>query len=136
MYIFKQKGTIIAPSPALDFYQDGNTTAPPQQNYLDIMRKVNTDRFTVVATKTFKVGYSANGASGQANNDFKMVSPFYFDLSKHCPKTLRYNDNVSNSPENLGLYVCFSVVAASGATGTVTPSPNMTYVVEGSFTDQ
>ena len=84
-------------------------------------RPVNTDRYKVLATKTFKLGYSyyagSNGAlpnSGNfSNNDFKLNANFSFDLTKHYPKNVVFDD-ATTVPSTRGLFCMIQYVAANG----------------------
>jgi len=104
------------------FFQLGNTTENPTGTLMDTFRKVNTEKYVIVATRTFKVGYgnisftSGAGQTNQAynNNDFKLNQKFSLDVTKHCIKTLKFNDS-NNTPKNRSLYWWFEAVDATGS---------------------
>jgi len=82
---------------------------------------VNTDRYRVLATKTVKVGFAGYSGSGSqavyqnfANNDFKYNANFSFDLTKHYPKVVQYNDTAT-TPLSRGLWAMFVPCNANGS---------------------
>uniref|UniRef100_UPI004047FA97 hypothetical protein n=1 Tax=Polynucleobacter sp. TaxID=2029855 RepID=UPI004047FA97 len=95
------------------FFQEGSASVAPSGTLMDVFRKINTDKYRVVATRTFKVGPQSivttqNGtvtANNQnyANNDFKFCQQFSIDVTKYCVKVLKYNDT-NNQPNTRGLY--------------------------------
>jgi len=98
------------PNPLSDFFDFNNSTQPMTGALFDSWAAVNTDKYHVLKTKEFKLGY-ASGMTGAgqstiagtsaplfqnwANNDFKMYQRFSFDLTKYCPKNVVFNDNSS-----------------------------------------
>lgn len=96
-----------------NFFQEGLSSSPPSGTLMDVFRKVNTDKYRIVKTKTFKVGPQSivttqNGTVSlnnqqYANNDFKFCQQFSFDVTKYCVKVLKYNDT-NNQPNARGLY--------------------------------
>jgi len=123
MYIFYDKTTPTAvpnPQAANDFFQNGNSSKGFQNDLVDMWSPVNTDRYRILATKTFKIGFAANDGSGSsvingffANNDFKYNANFSFDLTKHYPQMVKFNDG-STVPTTRGLFCMCQYVAASG----------------------
>lgn len=121
-------------SPNNDFFQFGNTVTGFQGTNLDQMQTINTDRYAVLASKTFKIGYqrydgtttSTNATAAQqfyTNNDFKMQVPLRWNVTKHMPKKIKFND-ASTSPNCRGLYLMSYAVPATGAAVTAaTPVP-------------
>lgn len=138
MFIFKLKLTYEDPTgPAysgpVDFYQNGSTSQGPVNNYQDIMRTVNTDKYQIYTTRTFKVG--AAGVGG-GNNDFKAVCPFNINLLKYQDHRLTYNDSVTNTPQNAGLYACFAIANFDGTSGVPgTNAPQLSYDVNAEYED-
>jgi len=119
MFIFKPKLTYESPAGAaysgpVDFFQYGSTSIGPQNNYQDLLRDVNTDKYQVYTTRTFKIAPA--GSAGNTNNDFSCVGKFKINLMKYQKHTLTYNDAVVNTPQNSGLYVCFALAEYGGST--------------------
>lgn len=107
-----------------NFLQSGGTSSAPDGTLMDTFRKVNTDKYVIVATRTFKVGPSVivttqdtpNAPNNQnyANNDFKFCQRFLFDVTKHVIKKVKYNDT-NNQPNCRGLYWWFEAIDITGA---------------------
>lgn len=126
MWVFYDKTDPTAvPNPIGNpFFQDGNGVTGFANDLVDHWRPVNTDRYRVLATRTFKLGYSqyagtaatvANQGANQAysNNDFKMNCGFSINLTKHQIKHIRFNDT-NNEPMTRRMFVMFQPVEASG----------------------
>jgi len=107
-----------------NFFQEGATSASPSGTLMDTFRKVNTDKYVIVATRQFKVGpqfivttQQAPGAANNqdyGNNDFKFLHKFSFDVTKHCVKVLKYNDG-NNQPNTRGLFWWVEAIDITGA---------------------
>lgn len=125
MWIGYQKATAYnePDSGFAGFFQEGGTSATPTGTLMDTFRKINTDKYTIVATRTFKVGpqsiitsqntpVNANNQN-YANNDFKFCQRFSFDVTKHCVKTVKYNDT-NNQPNTRGLFWWVEAINTTG----------------------
>lgn len=112
-----------------DWFQNGAASKGFQNDLTDNWSPVNTDRYRVVAKKHFKLGfasYNVNAPAAQfqyANNDFKLNVNFSFDLTKHYPKFVKFEDN-STVPTTRGLFCMITYALANG--GTV---PSAAYMV-------
>ena len=103
------------------FFQAGSFAEPFAGNLSDMIRPVNTDVFTVNTMRTHKIGNAfvatatTNPAADQqyTNNDYKLNAMGVVDLTKYCPKVLKFNDT-TNLPDT-GLYVWFNSVYAVGS---------------------
>lgn len=111
------------PNPRLDFFAFNSTSDAIRGESSDMVAPFNTDTYNILATKTFKLGYSAytGGSSDPVpqyynNNDYKMNQIVKWDLTKHYPKVVRYNDNNAD-PLNRSLYMQVMVSPATGAVG-------------------
>jgi len=125
MWIFYDKSNPTAvPAPGNDFYQDGSSSRGFSNDLTDLWSPINKDRYRVLATKSFKLGFSQyQGTAGSAtnqsywqqysNNDFKLNCNFSFDLTKHYPKIVKFNDN-NTDPMTRGLFCLFYYVGADG----------------------
>lgn len=123
IFIFYDKddpNAVPQPAANANFFQNGNSSTGFHGDLVDMWSPVNTDRYRVLTTKTFKLGFaSATGTGsvpatqGFSNNDFKLNCNFSFDLTKHYPKYVTYNDT-STTPLSRGLWAAFVVANASG----------------------
>lgn len=131
LFVFYDKTDPTAvPQPATNFFQDGNSSKGFQDDLADLWSPINTDRYRVLTTRTFKLGYSqyagtantpANQGAQQAfsNNDFKLNCNFSVDLTKYYPQIVKFNDN-NNIPTTRGLYALWITCAADGTVWTST----------------
>ena len=129
-----------------NFFQSGNTSLVPNGTLSDMFQPVNKDRYVVVASRVFKVGCSGynGGTSLNAspansafwnNNDYKMSSPFTFNLTKRCPKRFKFNDNQVD-PMTRGLFMVYEAVNIQGANMTANQYPvAMSLNLDYRFTD-
>ena len=123
MWIFydkKNPNDIPNPTASNDFFQNGSTVAGFANDLIDMWRPVNSDRYAVLASKTFKLGPAANTGTGNlaafqfvANNDFKYNVNFSFDLTKHYPKYVVFEDT-GTVPSTRGLFCMIQYVSATG----------------------
>lgn len=141
MFVFKQKLTYESPTGAaysgpVDFFQYGSTSIGPANNYQDLLREVNKDKYQVYTTRSFKIAPA--GSAGNTNNDFNTVGKFTINLTKYQKHTLTYNDAVVNTPQNSGLFVCFALAEYGGTTKTVWAAgeaPQISYDVIAEYED-
>lgn len=114
------------PVPTSTFFQDGSSSTGFTGTLLDILKPYNTDRYRMLAQRTFKLGFSqyagtatsvVNQGINQAysNNDFKLACNFSLNCTKMYPQTVKFNDNLSD-PMTRGLYLMWYFVAADGST--------------------
>jgi len=140
-YYDKQDPNII-PDPRTDFFQNGSASRGMFNDLVDMWAPVNTDRYRVVMTKQFKLGYSVNTGTGGvtaqafgANNDYHFNQNFSFDLTKHVIKTVKFNDNTAQ-PTCRGLFLLMAVVQANGTQYTSVIQPcQMQYVLQMTYED-
>lgn len=130
MIIFKQKNTNEIPTDMSDFYQNGNVDVAPQNQPQDMYAPFNKDKYTIYATRTFKLGrasydYDATATftASIANNDFSLSKYFSVDLTKFVRNNVIYNDTTPANPQNVGLYCTFVMTFADGSTITSTQYP-------------
>lgn len=143
-FIFNKDDYQTIPSQTIltQFFQSGDTSIPPTGQLTDIMHSVNSDLFTVVASRTHKVGYQISSGTGNnppaeyySNNDYKYNSIGYVDLTKYFPKYLNFNDG-SLYPNNRLIYVVVEALPASGATIATNQQPaSMWYNIEYEYSD-
>ena len=124
IWIFYDKeNPTVPPTPQADFFQNGNSVNAFQNDLVDLWLPVNTDKYRVLTTKTFKLGYASYGQAADGvypsviginnNNDFKLNANFSFDLTKHYPKIVDFRDN-NGDPSTRGLWAMFAYSCADG----------------------
>lgn len=104
-----------------DFFQFNGTAIGVPDDLTAMWQPVNTDRYRVLATRMFKLGFSTpvqfpsgvNGYKNYTNNDFKLNCNFSINLNKHIVKKVLYRDNNLN-PTTRGLFAMFVVVGGDG----------------------
>lgn len=145
MYLFRDKTTpTVMPTPMFNgnFFQNGSSSTTFNNDLTDLVSPINTDRYSILATKTMKVGFANAGGTGNqpayqsfANNDFKYNVQFQFDLTKHYSKRVKFNDT-SLLPSCNGLYL---MVCPCSATGGAIPTGNrvldVNYTLEYKYED-
>lgn len=120
-YDKEEPNAVPAPAAAADFFQFGSTAIGFQNELFDHTMPVNTDRYRVLTTRTFKVGYSGytGGTGAQANqgyfsnNDFKMNARLKVDLTKYCVKRCNFRDN-NTTPTTRGIYMMAQACYSNG----------------------
>lgn len=121
-----------------EFFQNGDSSVPPDNTYADLLRTVNRDAFTVYYDKIHKIGL-ANGniappSLAFANNDFKYSVSDKVNLKSHV-RGLEFNDN-SVTPSKHGVYMivlgCYSDGSAFSSSDRIA---NLNYITHYSFTD-
>lgn len=116
-----------------EFFQDGNgstgiVTNTSITNISDMIKTFNRDVITVHKVRTFKLGgqyaqtgtYASGGvnygggASNPGQNDFNYNVKFNMNLTKYCPKQIRFSDT-SASPTSRKLFAVWILCDANGA---------------------
>ena len=121
-------------------WQAGSSNVGPYSTTLDLLQDVNKDYFTVYKVCKFKVGYATAQASGNstanqffANNDYKLNVTRRMNITKYCPKIVKFNDATAQ-PTNDGLWMWAWAVNGDGSfTAQFTPaqmSYSLNYVYE------
>lgn len=148
MILYDKTTPTIVPTPYFngDFFQNGSGSTTFSNDLIDLWRPINTDRYRVLKSKTFKLGYqeftgvgvSYAGAQQQqgnfSNNDFKLSCNFSFDLTKYYPKSVKFNDG-SGAPTTRGLWALVLPVWANGGAGTPLNMANIQYMVDYHYED-
>jgi len=111
------------PAPRSDYFQFNSTVLPFQGDLTDLLGPANADKYRVLATKTFKLGFQQYFGTGNqpnqqqfSNNDFKLNKNIIWDVTKYCVSDIRYNDN-SPTPTTRGLFMQVIVSPAGGQVG-------------------
>lgn len=119
MVFFYEKSTPTStPAPRGNFLQLGSTTVALQNDLIDMQAQFNTDRYRILGTRNFKLGfakYDGTGADpanqGYGNNDYKLNCNFSVDITKMIPKNAVYDDA---SCQTRNLWVAFILARADG----------------------
>ncbi len=108
-----------------NFFDNGNTTAPPSNRLTDMVRDVNRNVFVVNKDARFKIGNASYEGSASnphfsyyANNDYKLNLMRTFDVTKYLPKNIEWND-VVGVPTS---FVPSCIFLIAPAVGTITPT--------------
>ena len=146
MWIFYDRyNPTTQPDPYNDFFQNGNSNNNFQNDLIDMWMPVNTDRYRVLATKQFKLGYASYGQAADTvypsviginnNNDFKLNCNYKFNLTKHIPKRVTFRDN-NGDPTSRGIYCMIALAAADGSQFVATTTAaNHQYMVSCTYRD-
>lgn len=145
MWIFYDKtqpNVLPNPQNAADFFQNGITNKGFQNDLVDMWSPVNTDRYRILATRNFKLGWAGYMGTGTlptfqsfTNNDFKANANFSIDLTKHVPLFTKFNDG-SSAPTTRGLYCMISYAYSSGGQAPVTGyMANLSYMLDYQYED-
>lgn len=122
---YERSNPTAFPNPEPDFFQFGTGTSAIRGDNSDAIAPFNSDKYRILATKTFKLGYSSYTGAGSAgstinqwyqNNDFKMSQCVKWDLTKYLPKKVIYND-ASTIPTTRGLFVQAMISPADNTIG-------------------
>lgn len=122
-------------------WQNGDSVNGFYSNTLDMLQEVNKDWFSVYKILKFKVApASINGLGINTafqyynNNDFKFNIIRRINLTKYCPKTVKFNDT-TNQPTNDGLWMWACCVNADGSGGASTIPLYMDYSISYTWED-
>lgn len=108
---------LSATSSSTDFFQVSSGNVGFQGSMLDMVLPMNPDNWTMLDSRTFKLGVTNSLATGPTStagylDNSDMAQQFMFDLTPHA-STLIFNDT-SITPLNNNLFVAFQVVRADG----------------------
>jgi len=125
-----------------NLFQSGSSVFSPIGNLTDLVADVNKDYWTIKKRWRHKIGYaSTNGTGGIAdtsyfsNNDFKLNVVKKLDITKLCPKTLKFNDS-NNTTQGPGLFLFYQALNAGGGINGSTILPcHISYAIEIQFED-
>jgi len=115
----------------LELLDTGSTTTGFNGTMLNMLYPNNTDAFTILATRTIKVGHS--NAVGFVNNDFPSYRAVTIDLTKHLG-VLKYAQSLVTTPTNKHLYLWMGWVNPDG-TEPSSANPRVTYFMPVTYTD-
>lgn len=145
MYLGRTRGVPGEIPAVVDFnnlYQSGSTVFGPAGNLNDLLTEVNTDYWTIKKRWRHKIGFAGNNGSGAIaasqyfnNNDFKLNVVKKMNITKLCPKTLKFNDS-NNTVQGPGLFFFYQALSANGNTNGSTVLPcHITYWIDIHYED-
>lgn len=106
------------------FGQDGRTSS--------LLRRVNTDLFTIVRHKRFKLGNAEySSSSAQSNNEFPMFRNYRLSIRKLLGK-MKFDDG---SNPNKYMYAWFHATQANSTIAVSTSLPTINYYMDMKYTD-
>jgi len=120
-YAKDDSAVIPTPTDITNLFQAGSSSSAPTGLLTDLCLDFNKDAWHISKVMKFKLGYGSFNASpgGQANlgyttnNDFKLNVVKRINLTKYCPKTIKFNDSTT-LPQNKGLFCMINVLNALG----------------------
>jgi len=102
-------------------FQLNNAALGPQGTLEDLCIPFNKDYWDILKVVRHKIGYADNTGSGAqvtaqyfANNDFKLNVVNSINLTKHYPKTVKFNDTGA-SPTTKGIFLLINVIPANSS---------------------
>lgn len=112
MFMTRKDSSTAVSTNVSDLLQYGSSAESPGFQLVNLTRPVNTDDWMVHTVRTFKLGYATYdgtsidpGAQSFANNDFKLNHFVNIDLTKYCPKLIKFDDNTFlPSTRNIVMY--------------------------------
>jgi len=142
MYFYYAKDTPnVLPNPASDFFQLGGNNTGFTGELQDMLTPINTEKYKVVLTKKFKIGFSQYGNNGDAisqffcNNDYKYSKMFSLNLTKYLPQFVRWDDGTV-IPKTRGLFCTVVPIPANGGVFPNSSIPiGLTYVLDYTYED-
>jgi len=143
LWIFKPKDQSTFSPSVSGFFQNGASSSNFSGNLQDIVRSVNTESYTLLATKTWKIGMALSeyasitygGFANYANNDYKMNAIGELDVTKYLAKVYTYDDS-DNTPTNVPTYMVWEAVNADGSSMVSGGYPvTVTYTLQMNYVD-
>lgn len=139
---YSRQDPVANPAISSDFFDYNSSDVGPAGSLEDMLAPINENRYVKLAERTVKLGYAeaygagSNTSSQQfTNNDYKLNVLMKWDVTKHIPKVVRYDDDTSTASTR-GLWAAFLVAPADGTIGASGTSPvNMEYWLDARYTD-
>lgn len=114
MLVIKDKQNVTPGSNQFTDLFEGGAVQAPVNTLQDIMKKINNERYTVLAQRIFKIATS--NTTNFNNNDFKLSKFFRIDLTKDL-KQFVYNTSSNTVMNHPSLYCIWLSAPADGSTG-------------------
>jgi len=133
LFMYNKQTPATAPAPSTDLFQFGGGTYGLSNKLVDLWAPVNTDKYRVCTSRTFKLGHA--GTTGFGNNDFKYNVNFKVNVAKYLPKVTRFNDN-NTDPITRGLWMAVIMCNADGSQIPANTRPVIfTYMLDATYED-
>lgn len=112
--------------------QDGSTAVGQNERTSNLLRRVNTDLFTITNHRRFKLGNQTYPSVSQTNNDFPMFKNMRIPLKKLLG-TMKYND--SSAVPSKFLYMWCHCVQVNSSPVLSTSCPEINFYLDAEYTD-
>lgn len=103
-------------------FDNGNTSSGSSRSLYDLMFDYNNDLYNVHTSGMCKLGYAGYTgtnndpqAGNYNNNDFKIFAKRSLNLTKYCPKIIKFNDNDAR-PFSKPIWFVWAAYYADGTT--------------------
>jgi len=128
-------GSIADTALASTFFDVNNANLGIQGNMLDMLFRINKERWTLHATKTLKLGFAnVPGLATGISDNSPFSAPFQFNFGKHLGR-LKFEDGAT-IPTNKNCWIVFTAAKADGSAGSSTADfAEFHFVTSWNFTD-
>lgn len=158
-WIYRTKGTLNGASEGgltanntdwSQWFDEGNDTySAPLCTQTDLYNRVNRNLYTVYRegkflmqtdkqkTQTDSTGFSTNLTQPMLQTESKMYKHIHLDLTKHCAKVLKYQDDIAGvlSCTNDSMFFCCNFLRYDGELYTENVNANITFMPRLLYTD-
>lgn len=118
---YKQAPGILPTSLELSvLFDNGSGSLNPQGDLSDLIADINKEAWNIKKRWSHKVGMALHAGAGNqpnfsqfANNDFKYNVVKKMDITKMCPKTIKFNDS-SGSNQGPNLFLFYEALQVNG----------------------
>lgn len=101
-------------------YDTGSGSSAPQGDLSDLIQPTNKDAWDIKKKWSHKIGPAIYSGPGNlqnygffANNDFKLNVVKSIDITKYCPKTIKFNDSQA-SQQGSNLFLMYEAIMPNG----------------------
>lgn len=128
-------GSIGDTAIASTFFDVNNANLGFQGNMLDMLFRINKERWTLHASKTVKLGFAnVQGLATGTSDNSPFSVPFQFNFGKHLGR-LKFEDGAT-IPTNKNVWLIYSAAKADGSAGSATADyAELHYVTSWNYTD-
>jgi len=125
----ESKGLLPGSLQTAQLYDNGSGSLAPASDLGDLVADINKDAWNIVWRKTEKVGAALSAGPGNlpnfsqfANNDVPYSVVRRNNITRHCPKTITFNDS-SGSQQGSNMFFFYYCVTMSGSVLPATQRP-------------
>lgn len=119
-YVKQTPGYLPGSIDIQSLFQNGNSSFTPTGNLTDLVSEPNRDYWCIQKRWRHKIGYASASGTGAvagsqyfSNNDFKYNVIKKMNITKMCPKTLKFNDGL-NTLQGKNLFFFYQAIRADG----------------------